>query len=86
MTHGVVDQQLTNQMVDTDVGPTGAGHLAQVVTGPLALPQPTEHGAALSLTERLAVARREQELAVIASGILTVAVIDQQRADLLGQG
>jgi hypothetical protein len=54
--HGVVDQQLTDQVVDADVCPAGACHLAQVMTGPLTLPQSGEHGTRLAFTERLAVA------------------------------
>jgi hypothetical protein len=54
--HRVVDQQFTDEVVDADVCPAGAGHLAQVMTGPLALPQSGEHGTRLTFTERLAVA------------------------------
>ncbi|MCY1429576.1 hypothetical protein D9M71_454980 [compost metagenome] len=85
MPHGVVDQQLTNQVIYTKVCPTGAGQLAQVMAGPLAAPQPSEHRTRLPFTQRLAVSRRKQKLAVISSGLLHFAVPNQQLADLFGQ-
>lgn len=83
--HRVVDQQLTNQVIDAKVCPTGARHLAQVVAGPIALPQSTKHCAALSLAQRLAITCREQALALIASSVLAFSIPGQQRAYLLGQ-
>ncbi|MNC16590.1 hypothetical protein D3C75_644480 [compost metagenome] len=55
------------------------------MTGPLALPQPHEHGTRLPFTECLAVTRREQELTVIPFGPLDLAIADEHLAHLVGQ-
>ncbi|MNV26799.1 hypothetical protein D3C71_1179250 [compost metagenome] len=85
MAHRVIDQQLTNQVVNAEVGPAGTCQLAQVVTGPLALPQPNEYGTRLPFTECLAVTRWEQELTVIPFGPLNLAIADEHLAHLLSQ-
>ncbi|PAV74404.1 hypothetical protein WR25_27098 [Diploscapter pachys] len=85
VTHGVVDQQFTHQVVDAKVSPAGAGQLAQVVAGPLALAHRGEHRAGLRLTHRQAAPPREQELAVITLVALDLAIGQQQETHLVGQ-
>ncbi|MNJ59359.1 hypothetical protein D3C77_550410 [compost metagenome] len=55
------------------------------MAGPLALAQLGEHGTGLAFAHALAVAGREQVLAAVPAGQLTVTVLSQQRADLVSQ-
>ncbi|MNJ58337.1 hypothetical protein D3C77_539660 [compost metagenome] len=56
---GVVHQHLADQVVDAEVGPAGASHLAQVMAGPLTGTQSGKRGTGLALGQRPTILRRE---------------------------
>ncbi|MCY1449865.1 hypothetical protein D9M71_666330 [compost metagenome] len=83
--NGVVEQHLPNQVIHPQLGPAGASQLAQVVAGPVALPQAHKHLAGLFLGQRRPGLAREQEHGFAPTGALAIAVSSQQRHHLVGQ-
>ncbi|MNL61147.1 hypothetical protein D3C87_1850330 [compost metagenome] len=74
--HGVIDQHLADQEVDSEICPPGPSQLAQVVTAPLALPQPGEHGTGLPFAHALSTVGAKKAIAVVMARLLRRSVPD----------